>query len=58
MLSLTSARNAIALFRRRHSAARQVSRELGAMSDAELNDLGISRSAISRLAREAADQVI
>lgn len=58
MFDFSEARNAYALYRRRRMAARQVSRELGLMSDAELNDLGISRASISRLAQEAASQVM
>ena len=55
--NLTSTRAVLVNYRRRREAARQVSRELRAMTDAELNELGISRTAIRRLAREAAAQV-
>ena len=58
MFNFTSARDTIALYRRRRSAAAQVIRELNAMTDAELNDIGISRAAISQLAREAAARVL
>ncbi len=57
MIDFTSARAAYALYRRRRAASRQVYRELGAMTDAELNDIGISRVVIRDLAREAAAQV-
>lgn len=57
MISFKSARAAFALYRRRRSAAYQVSHELGLMTDSELNDIGISRSAVSRLAQEAAAQI-
>lgn len=56
MFSFVSARAAFVGFMRRRAAAAQVNRELRIMTDAELNDLGISRAAISRLAREAAAQ--
>lgn len=58
MITLSSVRSTYSLFRRRRSAANQVRLELGRLTDAELNDIGISRSAISRLAREAAEATI
>ncbi len=54
MVSLSSFRSALSHYRRRRYAAQQVRRELGLMTEDELTDLGISRSAIPRLAREAA----
>lgn len=54
MISLSSLRQRLALFIHRSRAAADVRRELSVMTDAELNDLGISRTAIARLAREAA----
>ena len=57
MIDFTSARAAYALYRRRRAASLQVYRELEAMTDSELNDIGISRFAIRDLAREAAAQV-
>ena len=58
MLSMTSVRDAFSLYLRRRATAAQVTRELNTMTDAELNDIGISRAAISRLAREAAAGVL
>lgn len=58
MFSITAARNALSHYRRRQNAARLVRRELGIMTDSELNDLGISRTAISRLAKEAAASAV
>lgn len=58
MVLFLNARHALELYRRRQNAARQVRRELGLMTDAELTDIGISRSAISDLAREAANAAI
>ncbi len=52
-----SPRAALSLYFRRRAVARQVRRELGAMSDAELNDLGLSHASVSRIAREAAAEV-
>jgi len=54
MATLSATRSAFSKYLRRRAAAKQVRAELGAMTDAELNDIGISRTAISRLAREAA----
>lgn len=54
MMTYSAARDALSLFLRKRQTALQVRRELGGMTDAELNDIGISRAAISRLAREAA----
>ncbi|MDJ0857560.1 MAG: DUF1127 domain-containing protein [Dinoroseobacter sp.] len=56
MFSFANARHALSRYRRRQDVARQVRRELGYMTDAELNDIGISRAAIAHLAREAAAQ--
>lgn len=54
MAQLRAARSAFSLFLRRREAARQVTRELGMMTNRELDDLGISRTQVRDLAREAA----
>ncbi|MEL6168651.1 MAG: DUF1127 domain-containing protein [Pseudomonadota bacterium] len=58
MTPFSSTHAALALFRRRRSAAKQVRQELGAMTSSELNDLGLSPVDIDRIAREAAAQVV
>lgn len=40
----------------RYRAERRTAAELSALTDRELNDLGLSRGDISRIAREAAQQ--
>lgn len=57
MITFSNARTAFDQYRRRRQAARQVTYELGVMTDSELSDLGISRTAIPGLAREAAASV-
>lgn len=54
MFAVSTIRLAILHWLQRRAAAAQVHRELGCMTDQELNDIGISRHAIARLAREAA----
>jgi uncharacterized protein YjiS (DUF1127 family) len=54
MANLRAARSALSLFLRRREAARQVTRELGMMTNRDLDDLGISRAQVRDLAREAA----
>ncbi len=41
----------------RQAAYRQTSRELSALSDRELNDIGLSRYDIHRIAMQSADMV-
>ncbi|WP_425093387.1 DUF1127 domain-containing protein [Tropicimonas sp. S265A] len=57
MARLAATRSAISLFLRRRAVVRQVTAELNYMSERDLTDLGISRTAIPRLAREAALEV-
>jgi uncharacterized protein YjiS (DUF1127 family) len=58
MTKIIATHSAFAQFLRRRAVVRQVSVELGGMTDRQLNDLGISRAAIPRLAREAASEVL
>ncbi|MBT8475096.1 MAG: DUF1127 domain-containing protein [Alphaproteobacteria bacterium] len=48
---------AFELYLRRRAARNEVLRELDAMSDRDLNDLGLSRADIDRIADEVAAQV-
>jgi len=54
---LDRARAAFADWRARRAAFAQVENELSVLSDRELNDLGLSRYDIPRVAREAAAAV-
>lgn len=57
MVTFSTVRAALSRIKRRRTVAAQVTRELRAMTDHELNDLGISHARISTLAREAAAKV-